>query len=261
MALADSESSSSDDSFGDQVILKSQPRMPTFAISADASIFYTNNVALTRRGQIDDSFLVAHVGGNWTPRIAAGLDGQFGVSVATFRYNDTSALDFTNLSFGGGLYWTPVKLGGITLFSRYDFIELLNRDSDEILQDHEFTLGAQKVFALGRSHSFTVGAIGMAGITSPKSAQRNQAGVFVGYRALLTRALEMELLYRGAFFSYSDSSRDDFNQVVSLSLRYHFTPWAEANAFLSYGDNRSDQSAFDYRVLTTGAGVGATVRF
>ena len=261
MALGNADDEPADDSFGDQVILKSQPRPQSFVVSGDASIFYTDNVALTRRDTNDDSFLVLHAGGSWNPRIGPNLEAQFGAAAATFRYRETSELDFTNLGFGAGLFWTPEHLPGIAVFARYDFIELLNRHSDEILQDHEFTLGAQKVFVLGRSHAFSLGATGMAGISDPHSAQRDQLGLFAGYRLQVTRSVDTELFYRASVYFYNADGRRDLNQVASWNVRYHFTPWAEASAFVSFGSNRSSQSVFDYDVLTTGAGIALTVRF
>jgi hypothetical protein len=261
MALPASGSTSDDDSFGDQVILKSQPRLPTFVVSGDASFFYTDNVALTGHDRRDDTFLVGRVAAVWMPRIAPTLEAQVSASASTFRYNNTSELDFTNLSLGAGLSWTPQNLRGVVLFARYDFIELLNRHSDEILQGHEFTVGAQKVFALGRSHAISVGAFAMVGFANPDEAQRDQVGVFAGYRLMLTRAFEADVQYRLAGQFYNDAERNDLNQVLSLNLRYRITPWAEANASFSFGNNRSDHSVFDYNVVNTGAGVGLSVRF
>ena len=260
MALGDS-SPSTDDSFGDQAILKSQPRPRLFTVTGDATIFYTNNVALSRRGEIDDTFFVGHAGGSWTPHLGRNLDAQLGASVSTFRYNDTSSLDFTNLGFGTGLFWNPESLRGIGIFARYDFIELLNRHSAEILQDHEFTLGAQKVFALGRSHAITIGGTAMAGISNPRVAQRDQLGMFFGYQLQISRSLDTEVSYRPALHFYNSNGRVDLNQVVSWNLRYHITPWSEVNAFFSFGSNRSDRSVFDYDVVTTGFGLGLTARF
>lgn len=260
IALGES-ASSEDDSFGEQAILKSQPRVRTFVITGDASIFYTDNAALSRRGTRDDSFLVAHAAASWLPRVSRTVEAQMGISAATFRYADLSELDFTNLTVGAGVFWTPERLRGVTFFARYDFIELLNRRGNEILRDHEFTVGAQRVFVLGRSHAFTIGALGMAGIAEPDSAERSQLGLFAGYRLQLTRHLETEIFYRAAAHFYTDGGRLDGNQVFSWTLRYRFTPWAEANGFFSFGNNRSDAAVFDYDVLTAGAGVGATIRF
>lgn len=259
--LPSSEALPKDDSFGDQEIFKTAPRVRTIVLSGDASLFYTDNVSLTRRVRHAEAFFVGRAAAAWIPRISPTVEAQIAASVSTFRYTESSELDFTNLSLGAGLSWAPQNLHGVALFARYDFIELLNRHSDEILQGHEFTVGAQKVFALGRSHAFTAGAFGMTGFANPDNAEREQVGVFVGYRLMLTRALEADLQYRLAGQFYADADHNDLNQVLSLNLRYQLAPWADVNAFFSFGSNRSDRSVFDYNVLNTGAGLGMAVRF
>jgi hypothetical protein len=259
--IGDSDASSDDDSFGTQVLLKSKERVRTFAITGDTSIFYTSNVALTRSGERDDAFVVANAGVSWTPRLSPQWEAQLAAHASIFRYQDVSDLDFENLGFGAGLFWTPEHFWGLDLFAHYDFIELLNRHSEEILSDHEFTIGAQKVFSLGRGQTFTIGVTAMAGITDPEIVRRQQAGIFFGYHLQLTRALETELFYRLAGYFYDAAHRNDLNQILSWNLRYRLAAWADLNAFVSYGINRSDDAAFDYNVATGGAGVGVTIRF
>jgi hypothetical protein len=106
-----------------------------------------------------------------------------------------------------------------------------------------------------------VGAFGMTGFANPDNAERDQGGVFFGYRLMLTRALEADLQYRLAGQFYDGADHNDLNQVLSLNLRYRVAPWADVNAFFSFGNNRSDRSVFDYNVLNTGAGVGVSARF
>jgi hypothetical protein len=262
MALAGSESGNGeDDSFGAQQILKSQQRVREFVLSGDASMFYTNNVALTRRDAISDAFFVGGAGLAWNHSINPQMQLQIGARASLFRYVDTSSLDFENLSAGIGFYWLPQPALGISIFGRYDFTELLDKHSRELLQDHEFTLGAQKIFALNRVHSLTLGAVGSTGISDPFSAQRDQIGLFGTYHLALTRQLDTELTYRIGGFFYDGGGRNDFNQAVSVALRYRFTPWMEANALFTFASNRSSKSVFDYDVLNTGGSVGFTVRF
>ena len=260
MALANDDTTS-DDSFGAQLILKSQPRIPTFVVTGDASVFYTNNVALTRRDKIDDTFFVTNAGVSWTPLIAPRLEAQIAAHGSIFRYDSTSALDFENLGLGAGLSWNPDHFAGVGLFAHYDFTELIDRHSEEILRDHEFTIGAQKVFPLGRAHAFVAGATVMAGVTEPESAQRDQAGVFLAYRLQATRSLGVEFLYRFAGYFYNDPGRIDRNQLFSASVRYRLREWADINAFFSFADNCSDDSAFNYDAVANGGGLSATVRF
>src|SRR5687768_4845975 len=86
-----------DDSFGEQVILQSQPRTPTLVITGDTSVFYTNNVALTPNNRIDDVFFASNAGVSWTPQVAPRLKAQIAAHSSIFRYDKTSALDFQGL--------------------------------------------------------------------------------------------------------------------------------------------------------------------
>lgn len=255
------DDTSGDDSFGAQVILKDQERVRAFTLSAGAATYYTNNVALTRRGERDDLFVVADASGSWTRALNPELQMLIGLSAATFRYDESSALDFDDFGGGVGFSWTPKRWNGVNLFGRYDFTELLNRAGSEILRDHEFTIGGQKVFALGRSHALTLGLLGSIGISRPFAAQRDQVGPFVGYQLRLTRSLDAGVMYRLTYQNYTSGNRQDLNQVFSLNFRYHFSDWAEAVAYFSFGSNRSNVSVFDYEVLSGGAGIGFTTRF
>jgi len=251
-----------DDSFGAQQIVKaSEERVREFVLSGDAAIFYTNNVALTRRATVGDSFFVANMALSWNHALSPQLQLQIGGRAALFRYFDNSVLDFENLGAGIGLTWVPKPAWGLAIFARYDFTELLDKHSNEILEDHEFSLGAEKVFVFNRVHAFNVGALFSAGISDPFSAQRDQIAAFGGYHLSITRQLSAEVGYRVAGFLYNGGGRDDFNQTLSLGLHYRFTHWMEANALLSFAFNRSSKSVFDYDVLNTGGSVGFVVHF
>ena len=250
-----------DDSFGAQMILKDQERARHFSLSGGNSLYYTSNVALTRRDALDDIFAVVNAAGTWTRRLHPEVELQVGLQASMFRYNRESQLDFNDLGAGLGLSWTPQRWSGVSIFGRYDFTELFDRHGREILRDHQFSLGAQKVFILGRAHAFSLGTLGSVGISTPFAAQRNQAGIFAGYHLQLTRVLATDLLYRITGQSYSDSNRLDLNQVVSWTLRCRFAEWGEANLYYSYGDNRSNTSVFDYSVTSGGGGFGITTRF
>ena len=255
------DDTNSDGSFGEQVILQSQPRNRTFVLTGDASVLSTNNVALTPHDRIDDVFFVSNAGVSWTPQIAPHLEGQIAAHSSIFRYDKTPALDFHGLGLGAGLIWSPDHFAGVGLSAHYDFIELFNRHSEEILRDHEFTIAAQKIFPLSRAHGFVAGATLMAGIGAPGSAQRDQAGVFLAYRLQATRSLGLEFLYRFAGYFYNDPRRTDGNQLLSVSARYRLLEWADLNAFLSFADNRSDDSAFNYDAASGGGGLSAVIRF
>ncbi len=260
-AISGENETSGDDSFGAQVLLKDQAKVRPFVLSAGAAVYYTNNVALTRRSTRDDVLFVTDASGNWSRPLNAELAMFAGLQASIFRYVDSTALDFASLGGGLGLSWTPPRWNGVNLFSRYDFTELVNDDGNEILRDHQFAFGAQKAFALGRSHAATIGLLGSVGISDPFAAQRDQVGPFVGYQLRLTRVLDTGVMYRLAYQIYTSGNRQDLNQVFSWNLRYHLAEWAEVNAYFSFGSNRSNRSAFDYNAVSTGGGLGVAARF
>lgn len=255
------ETTYEDESFGAQQILKTQEKIPEFTVGGSVSSFYTSNVALTRSHTTSDSFLVGAAFLDWTPRINSTLQFQFDVGASIFRYWDTTELDFENLRSGVGLFWTPPNFWGIGILGRYDFTELLDTASNQILQDHEFSVTVQKLVVLGRSHSLTFGVIGAAGISDPTSEQRDQIGFAAGYHLQLTRNWGSDLGYRHSWYFYNEGGRVDLNQVLSIGLHYYITPWASVDGFLSGALNHSNHSAFKYNVLSTGGGAGFTVRF
>jgi len=250
-----------DESFGTQLILKNQERPRSFTAFGDVSVFYTNNVDLTPDKMRSDEFVVANTGVAWRPIISRGLLADVSVATSIFRYDRASELDFERISAGTGLNWVVPKGYGIVVFGRYDFTELINRHSDELLQDHDFTLGAQRTFAFNRSNFLTVGLSGIAGISTPHSQQRDQVAAFAAYHLQISRSFSADLLYRDAGQFYADAGRIDNNQTVSLALGVAVNRWLRVEGIWSGAKNDSNRSAFSYDVLNGGGAVRMNVKF
>jgi hypothetical protein len=253
--------STEDESFGAQQILKTEEPIPTITINAGSSLFFSNNVALTHSDTRSDGFFVGEAAASWTPRLNSQLGFQIGGGTSIFRYFETSPLNFESLALGTGLTWTPPDAWGLAIVTRYDFTELLDQSGDEILQDHQFSLAIQKLIVLGRSHAITLGVIGSAGISHPYAEQRDQAGLAMGYHLQLTRNLGTDIGYRLSGYFYNAHSRDDLNQVLSVGFHYSFNPWLGLNGYFSGALNSSNETAFRYKVLSGGGGVGLSLRF
>lgn len=252
---------SEDESFGAQQILKTQEKATDFTIGGSASVFYTSNVALTRYNTISDGFFVGDAGFSWAPRVNPELQLEFNARASIFRYFDTTVLDFESLGAGVGVIWTPANAWEIAVIGRYDFTELLDSHSNELLQDHQFSLALQKVVPLGRSHALSFSIIGSAGISDPFVQQRDQVGFAIGYHLRLARQLDSDFGYRLSGYFYNGGGRNDLNQVLSAGLHYHVTPWATIDGFMSGAFNNSNRGVFEYDVFSSGGGVGLTIRF
>jgi hypothetical protein len=251
----------SDVSFGKQQILKTEEKIPELSVGGDASVFYTSNVALTRVDKISDIFFAGNAALSWTPRISNELQLQAGTRASIFRYDDTPELDFQSIGAGVGALWTPRWAWGIGFSARYDFIELWDRHSDEILQDHEFSIAAQKILVLGRSHALSLGTFGSVGISDPFAEQRDQIGALIGYHVQLTRFFDVDFGYRLAGYFYNAGARTDFNQILSFGGHCYFTRWASLEGFFSWATNYSNKGPFEYDVFAGGGGLAVILRF
>ena len=262
-ALPEEESAgdSGDDSFGAQIILKNQERRRLYTVFADVSAYHTNNVDLDAARSRSDSFLAANVGAAWRPAIRPDLIADFSGGMSAFRYDRASELDFEKLWAGAGLSWAVPRADRIIIFGRYDFSEVLDASNNELLQDHEFSVGAQKIFVLGRSHYLAAGLTGIVGLSTPRSEQRDQAAIHAAYHLQVTRSFDIDLLYRYAAQFYNESGRIDRNQTLFLSLGIAATPWLRVAGSISAARNDSNQSAFEYDVLNLGGGLKLEVIF
>jgi hypothetical protein len=252
---------SGDESFGTQLILKSQERQKTFAVFDDASVFYTNNVDLTPNRTRSDVFIVANSGAAWRPTIGHGLFGEISIAGSIFRYDRASELDFERISSGAGLSWVVPGGHGVVAFGRYDFTELISQHGGELLQDHEFTLGAQRTFVFSHSHFLTTGVSGIAGVSDPHSEQRDQAAVQAAYHLQITRSFSADLLYRYAAQFYADDGRIDHNQTLSINAGVAVNRWLRVDGTLSGVRNDSNRGAFEYEALNLGGAVRVNLRF
>lgn len=253
--------STDDDSFGAQIILKNQQRRRSFSVFADVSAFHTNNVDLTPRGTRSDSFLATNIGAGWRSALSKELLAEISAGSSFFRYDRARELDFQKLFAGAGLSWVVPGTPGIIAFGRYDFIEVLNSGNNELLQDHEFSIGAQKIFVFGRSHLLATGFTGSMGLTTPQSQERDQAAIHAAYHLKITRSFEADLLYRYAAQFYTAGDRMDHNQTLGLAVSLVPNRWLRVAGSISAAHNDSNQSRFDYDVFNFGGGLRLEVTF
>jgi hypothetical protein len=256
-----SENAVEDGTFGKQVVLKEKERPSEFFLTGDVSGFYTSNAALTRDHMDADVFLVASAAFGWNHAIGPELQLQIGGHVAIFRYNDRPDLDFDSFGAGVGLSWTPAFASGTTFFTRYDATKLLDRDGNDLLTEHEFTIGGQRIIALSRAHALSFTVFGGASISDPHSAQRDTIAGAIGYHLRVSRHVDLDAAYRGAVYFYNAGSRTDYNGLESISLGYHFTRWSTLAAYGSFGSNRSNHSVFDYDAGVIGGGLNFSWQF
>lgn len=254
-------SSPGDPDLGEQVILKRREKVRPFTLSADVSGFFTNNAALTNEFKVDDFFLAAQAAVSYQPRITSSLFGEVTVRQGFFRYAQYDELDFDSLNVGGGLTYVLRPLWNTALSVRYNYNRLTDgSEHDEFFRNHTVTVGLLKTFELSKAHYLYAGASAIFAWSDPKPAERDEYGIFGGYRVNLTRALAADAYYRLAYFDYS-GGRDDWNQTLAVALRCNLTRALSVSASASLGFNNSNQNVFDYDVFNAGLSVAGSVSF
>ncbi len=252
-----------DDAFGTQVFLKRQERPQPFSAFAEIGAFVTNNVALARRDEIEDRFLVGTTGVAFSQRFAFNLRFDASARASAYRYDKFSELDFQSIDLSAGVAWTPPQLRGAEVLLRYTHTSLTTaEDTTEFYSNHAILLGVQKVVPFGRAQAVYFGASAQWSFADPEPAGRDEYVAYAGYRAQLTRSIDADLFYRYGRYVYREGEgRQDNNQTLSLALHYTPRPWLSFSATGFYGVNRSNRRAFDYDVGNVGVGLQVSLRF
>lgn len=252
-----------DDAFGTQAIFKRQEKPQPFSGFAEIGAFVTNNVALAKVAPLQDRFLVANVGANFTQRFAYNLRFDASARAAGYRYDKFPQLDFQSTDLSAAVAWSPPALHGAEALVRYTFTDLTTAENTrEFYKNHAILLGIQKVVPFSRAQVAYFGASAQWSFADPKPAGRDEYTAYAGYRAQLTRHLDADLFYRYGRYVYRfGHGRHDNNQTLSLGLHYAPTEWLSLSATGFIGANRSNQQTFDYDVANAGVGIQFLVRF
>lgn len=255
--------SPADSDLGEQRLLVPNERYKSLTLFANAAEFYTTNAELTNGGTRGDWFTNLQFGATWLPRLKGSLYGEMTVLQQLYRYADLSDLSFNSLDVGGGFIYVFRGLEDLSFFARYNWNLLTNASSDStIFSQQTIRLGLQKPFNFSRAHSLTVGVgadLNLAGW--PDYALRHRFPLMASYQLNLTRRVQMNLFYMVAYFPFVETSRQDWNQVLSAAVAYNFSPRFSVSASVSASFNNSNDSFYTYNVLNTGAGLSANYKF
>jgi hypothetical protein len=256
-----SRDSADDGSFGVQQLLREKSPAQSISVFADVSALVTSNVGLTRKNARSDSFLVPIFGLGYGRALPAGLRLEAEVSLAAFRYNSFPKLDFNDLEASIGLSYHAGIFGGLDLYAGYSYTDLSTRSGHSFFQNHAIDLNAQKTIAFSSAQSVFFGVGVELGFADPRLSERSEYSAFAGYRLAATPRWDINVLYRYAYYDYTEGGRGDHNQTISLGTRYRFNNRISAYATSYFTINRSNQSDFNYDVGTLGVGLTLRLAF
>lgn len=250
-----------DEDLGEQVILKRQVKETPVSLQVDVSGFYTDNVALTDRGRNSDTFLVAQAGVGYRKRFTETLAFDAYLREAVFRYATNGDLDFESMNVGFGLTYVARPLWETVFSIHYNYNRLTDgSEHHEFFKNQTLNLSLLKAFELSKAHYIFAGYSAVFNFSEPVALQRDEYGVFAGYRVNLTRSLSADVFYRAAYFDYVNG-RGDWNQSLGLGLKWSVTKAFSVSASVSFGWNTSNREIFDYYVSSPGIGLSASFAF
>lgn len=263
LAIPRSQGGSDSDSFGVQQMLVSGPeRARYFRVFGDVSGFVTDNVGLSRRNGVADSFLVATFGLGYQRPLKRGFQVEAGAQFSFFRYDEFGQLDFNSLDVGAGISFRAKKLANTDFSLRYNYNSLFSTSGgSSFFENHTVTIGAEKVFQITQRQAVAAGAFGRLGFAEPKVSERDELGAYVAYHLEIMARLEADLAYRYGYYRYSEMDRRDHNHSISVGLKYGITNDFSASASSFYVWNQSNEEFLSYRAGTVGGGLMFLLKF
>lgn len=251
-----------DDDIGIQMLLREQSEIKYFTFYGEIAGYYTSNIALTNRPEVDGAFLSAQSGLVYSRPIGGSLLVMGAVRQQSIRYDRLSAFDFDSLIADVGATYIARDFFDLNVYFRYRYNRLMEPFySSSFFNNHTITFGLQKFWTYSRGIWFYAGAEGVFGFSSPSLNQRDVGAFYFGGNVDLTRRLAVQLFYRGAYQTYNNINRDEFNQALSLMFIFQLTDWASINFQTSWASNYANRSVFDYTAFNLGGGLQVQLQF
>lgn len=251
------------DSFGVQQMLVCGPeRARYFRVVGEISGFATDNVGLSRRDPVSDSFMVGSFGLDYRRPLKRGFQVDAAFQAALFRYNEYSQLDFNSYDVGAGLTYHLNRLGGVELSARYNFNVLKAASSgDTLFENHTITAAVEKVFTLSKAHYALLGFSGKAGFAAPRPSERHELGAYAAYHIEVLPQLEVDIAYRYARYFYTVDDRRDHNQTASVGVRYRVRDYFSVSSSAFYIWDQSNKEVLSYKAGSFGGALTLLLRF
>jgi hypothetical protein len=256
--------SPNDADIGEQEVLKRTTAYQPFTASLGSPIFYTSNVALTRRGEMSDIVLAPVAAVYYQPRITNTLYANFDAREQVFYYSSNHAFDFASLDVEAGLNYFMPQFHNLILRGEYDFnrLTLDDRLGDEFFSNHALILSAELPFRFSRAQQLSVGVDTNFSVAADhQSPRRNDYEGYVTYSLNLTRAFSINAVGRLVARDYHQNGRTDVSEILSATATYRLTNWCSISAISSFAHSDSNKDVFDYNVANVGGAVALSLKF
>lgn len=242
-------------------------RTQLFNVHSSFDINHTSNAYLAPSDRISDQFAQLQVGVGLATRIDGKIDVFADLSLASVRYLDEKALDYSSISVALG---AGMKVGKVNVSASYQPSVVYERDfGNRQLTSHRLRLAG--------SQSFKLGAVTVEpeihlerAITNPSDYKAWTAGVSLTASEPLSQAIPL-LAYVNAgydrrifddyFEAFVGVKRRDNNLSAGTGIIWRPRAWGEVRASYSYGHNGSTSDVNRYTAHSGTLGLSAALRF
>lgn len=254
--------SAADVDVGEQWMLKRNPPVNPFTARTSFSLFYTNNVALSRRSTLEDGFAVADVAIGYSRPIAPDWAFAIDLQQSFFRYDRFTEFDFESSNAGVAISHQARQLGNTIFALQYGFSRLTRGAvDDELYLGNTLALAATKSVSITSASAVDFsGAVGYT-FADPEDLERAELRLAIGYSLRIARNLTATAVARLELFDYTSEAREDYLQSVSLGARWDLNEWMFVSASVSAVNNISTERVFGYEAVNGGATLTAHIRF
>ncbi len=255
-------SSPGDDDIGLQMLLKEESEVKYFTLYAEVAGYYTTNIALTNRPEVDGAFLSEQAGLTYSRPFSGSFVALAALRQQSIRYDRLSAFDFDSLIADAGLTYVARELHDLNIYVRYRYNRLMEPFyGTSFFNNHTLVGGLQKYWTYSRGIWYYVGVEGEIGYSSPSLNQRDAGAFYFGGNVDLVRRLSVQAFYRGAYQTYNNINRNEFNQNISLLFIFELTDWASINFQTSWAFNHANREVFDFKAFNLGGGLQVQMQF
>lgn len=252
-----------DEEFGEQVVLTRRAHVEPWTLGVDTQLFYTDNVALTPRQTLEDTYLRTGFYAQYANRIVKDWFMDASVSSFFFLHDRYDFFDFHLLRAEAGVTRRLPWLNDANASMHYYWFHVADAElSNSIFESHMLSFNLQKMWRVSRGQQFTLGAsMDLNLAAQPTGPGRHEFSLYAGHSLRLTEKWTVQAGLRGSYFEYHSLGRADWNAAMTVGVSYAVTSWAKLMFSASGAINRSNQPAFSYDNFVTGVGINLQVSF
>ncbi|MCX6856300.1 MAG: hypothetical protein NTV80_15505 [Verrucomicrobia bacterium] len=255
-------STEANNEFGDQVLIVRQAAWEPWRFEISTNGFYTDNAALAPT-RVSDFFMQSGAGLSYNNRIQGPWSFEASLRQDFIRYERYNSLDFDLTKFRTGLGYKADWLGGASFLLRYQFDHLSEPGfGSRLLDSHSVSLSLIKSWKVAKGQRLFMGLSTEPNLAAtPDLALRHQHAAFAGWSMRLTQNLSARVTGRAGYNVSPNLDRNDWHYVAAVGASYALSEWASIGLTTSITYNRSNQDAYNYRNVLSGAYLGLELNY